>query len=214
MATKTAYVLNNSVLMLNKSFLAVNTCSIQKAIKLVQKERAQIVSTADTFGTAAHIPYTWEEWSMIKAVNTNKVLRTHNKEIIVPEIIRLCYHDKPLRNHITYSRINIFKRDHFTCQYCGAKPGTQFLNIDHVIPRCKGGQTTWENVVLSCFSCNTLKGSSLMHEVRSSKFPKGMSLAVMPVRPKARDIKFSIKHKSWKEWLDSTYWNIELENQN
>ena len=75
----------------------------------------------------------------------------------VPEVIVLAEYDRLPTAAVTFSRRNIFKRDHWTCQYCGAQPGSEELTIDHVLPRSQGGISTWENCVLACVACNKRK---------------------------------------------------------
>lgn len=75
----------------------------------------------------------------------------------VPEVIVLTSYDRLPSNAVTFSRRNIFKRDRFTCQYCGKQPGSEELTIDHVLPRAQGGTSTWENCVLACIECNAKK---------------------------------------------------------
>ena len=75
----------------------------------------------------------------------------------VPEVVALAGYDRLPEAAVAFSRRNIFKRDHYTCQYCGVQPGTEELTIDHVIPRSQGGTSTWENCVLACVACNKQK---------------------------------------------------------
>jgi len=74
--------------------------------------------------------------------------------------------------------------------------------------------TTWENCVLSCTLCNSIKGNRSLHEVTHARFPHGMALNKTPIKPRLRDLRMNIYYESWKQWLDSAYWNVELENQN
>ena len=90
---------------------------------------------------------------------------------------------------------------------CGTAFERNDLNLDHVLPRDRGGQTTWENIVCSCIPCNTKKGNRLPHEA-------GLQLIRKPKRPKWRpfvNISFSRhQHDSWRHFLDLAYWNVEL----
>ena len=113
-----------------------------------------------------------------------------------------------------FSRSNMFLRDMYQCQYCGDVFQHHDLTLDHMIPRAQGGKTTWENCVLCCISCNSIKGNRELYEIRSGKFPHGMVLAKKPIKPRLKDLKMSVYYESWKQWLDTAYWNIELENQN
>jgi 5-methylcytosine-specific restriction endonuclease McrA len=111
------------------------------------------------------------------------------------------------RKEVKFTRHNIFERDKNTCQYCGKHFDKKDLNLDHVIPRDRGGATTWENIVCSCIPCNTRKGNRLPREA-------GMKLLKKPARPKWRPflhITFDAKvHESWRHFIDFAYWNVEL----
>jgi 5-methylcytosine-specific restriction endonuclease McrA len=93
-------------------------------------------------------------------------------------------------------------------------PGSEELTIDHIIPKALGGKTTWENCVLACVECNSVKGSFFMEQVKNKKFPHGMKLLKKPFRPKLKDFKMAMIYESWKNWLSESYWNVELENDN
>jgi 5-methylcytosine-specific restriction endonuclease McrA len=93
----------------------------------------------------------------------------------LPSVIRLRYYIKrPYMVGVTFSKKNVFKRDRFVCQYCGSRG--QEMTIDHVIPKSRGGETCWENVVVACKECNVRKGDRALHEAR-------MSLIRKPKRP-------------------------------
>jgi len=98
------------------------------------------------------------------------------------------------KRHVRFSRFNVFARDKNTCQYCGGKFARSELNLDHVIPRSRGGLSTWENVVCSCFSCNRIKGGRLPRR------PYASDSQAVPARVDAvyaGDIQF----KRYQEWL-------------
>lgn len=92
------------------------------------------------------------------------------------------------------SRQMIYKRDNHTCQYCGS---TSRLTIDHVIPRCRGGEDTWENLVVACSSCNTKKGNTLLEQTN-------MKLARKPKAPYNK-MQFALNHCNIPEWQDYSY---------
>ena len=100
-----------------------------------------------------------------------------------------------------------FERDQNTCQYCGKVCDRKDLNLDHVIPRDRGGPTTWENIVCSCIPCNTRKANRTPSEA-------ALHLIRKPKRPKWRpfvQINFTLyHHDSWKHFIDLAYWNVEL----
>jgi 5-methylcytosine-specific restriction endonuclease McrA len=122
-------------------------------------------------------------------------------------VILLIVYDHMPKKEVKFTRHNIFERDRNTCQYCGKAFDRNDLNLDHVIPRDRGGPTTWENIVCSCIECNTLKANRLPQEA-------GLLLIRKPKRPKWRpfvQITFALKqHDSWKHFIDLAYWNVEL----
>lgn len=132
------------------------------------------------------------------------VARSQNLEIPIPSVVVLKDYVKPVRR-IAFTRFNLFLRDEFMCQYCGAKGD---LTFDHVVPRARGGVTSWENVVAACSPCNLKKGSKSMRAA-------GMSLRKTPCQPSSemlRDMgrKFPPNHLH-ESWLDFLYWDAELE---
>ena len=99
----------------------------------------------------------------------------------------------------------MFLRDKFSCQYCGSN---EELTFDHLLPRSKGGETNWDNVVTACSACNVKKGGKLLKL-------SGMKLAQHPYQPSTEDLHRNGKnfppnylHKSWMDYL---YWDVELE---
>lgn len=132
------------------------------------------------------------------------VVRSQRMEIRVPSVVVLRDFVKP-RKRVAFTRFNLFLRDEFTCQYCGAKND---LTFDHVIPRKLGGVTSWENVVAACAPCNLRKGSKTLREA-------GMKLRTRPVRPESEQLRnlgrrFPPNHLH-DSWLDYLYWDSELE---
>ncbi len=135
------------------------------------------------------------------------MLHSVSLNIRVPQIIVLLFFDRLPKKEVKFTRHNIFERDHNICQYCGRLFDRADLNLDHVIPRDKGGLTTWENVVCSCIRCNTRKGNKLAHEVH-------MALIRKPKCPKWQPFVHLTwggeHHESWKHFVDVAYWNVEL----
>ena len=122
----------------------------------------------------------------------------------LPSVVCLKTYIKPSR-HPAFTRFNVFLRDRFQCQYCASR---EELTFDHVIPRCRGGETTWENVVAACSPCNLKKGSRLSRQA-------GMIPRQMPFQPTVQDLHNNGRqfppnylHESW---LDYLYWDSELE---
>ena len=120
--------------------------------------------------------------------------------ILVPKVLVLSVYDRMPRLEVRFSRRNVFLRDKFTCQYCEKiLPETQ-LNLDHVTPRDKGGRTTWENIVTSCFRCNSRKANKLPHEA-------GMHPRSKPFAPRWRPLfglhENGLADESWRLFLPS-----------
>jgi 5-methylcytosine-specific restriction endonuclease McrA len=131
------------VLVLNATYEPLNVVSVRRAVLLLLKEKAEIVEAA-------------EAW-----------LRSERAALPVPLVIRLVYFVRlPRRFALPLSRRTVLARDHYTCQYCGAQPGRANLTIDHVLPRSRGGETRWDNVVTACGPCNRRKGNRLPEEAR------------------------------------------------
>lgn len=202
-------MLNRKVLVLNKNMAAINIVTMKRAIKLLCKEdgagdpKAYIIDEN-------HQPWTWEEWRELQKMEGSENMQGTFK---IPEIIKVTTFDRVPKKQIHFSRAAIFKRDKNTCQYCGARPGTEELNLDHITPRSKGGETTWENVVCACVECNSLKADKFPEQVRHKKYPNGMPRP-KPQRPTYNMIRGDIQYKSWKQWLAVAYWNCELDNDN
>lgn len=159
--------------------------------------------------------WSWQE--AIKAVFLDRVAVLSEYDVTVrsPRISMRLPSVIALKNYIeanrrpAFTRFNVFLRDRFTCQYCNRRAPAQELTFDHVIPRSRGGRTTWENVVTACTSCNLRKGSRLPRETRL--FPR-----TAPRRPtswelqnRGRTFPPNYLHKSWRDYL---YWDSELES--
>lgn len=198
-------VLNRNVLVLNRLWQAVNICSVKRALTLLFQGHAEVV-WADN---GAFDTYDFNEWRDFSERNPHDADSVHTIRfrIRIPKVVMLLFFDRLPRKEVKFTRHNIFERDGNTCQYCGIVFERRDLNIDHVIPRDRGGATTWENVVCSCIPCNTRKGNRTPSEA-------GMRLVRKPKRPKWRpfvQVTF-IKSgdDSWKHFLDLAYWNVEL----
>jgi len=142
------------VLVLNSTYEPVNVCSIRRAVVLLLKGKAETVEAG------------------------SGVIRSERAVVLSPVVIRLQYYVRvPRAERRRLSRRAILARDGYRCQYCGS---TRHLTIDHVVPRSRGGSTSWENVVTSCAPCNVRKGASLLSEV-------GMSPSRRPNPPRPGD---------------------------
>jgi 5-methylcytosine-specific restriction endonuclease McrA len=190
---------------LNRLWQAINVCTVRRAFTLLCQGHAQVVNGdgANNFFT-----HDFESWSELSQREPEpEMVHTISMKIRVPRVIVLLLFDRMPKKEVKFTRHNIFERDKNTCQYCGKVFDRRDLNLDHVVPRDKGGATTWENIVCSCIACNTRKGNRLPHQVN-------MHLIKKPIRPKWRPfvhITFdSHVHDSWRHFIDLAYWNVEL----
>jgi len=192
-------ILDRATLVLNKSWIAVNVTTVRKAICLVYRGHAKIISP-DTFKT-----YDFNTWIHNGENGGNYYIKTVTLKIRVPEVILLLTYDSIPAQHVPFSRKNIYKRDNYTCQYCGKKFRPEDLTIDHVIPKSKGGETTWENCVLACLWCNMKKGNRTLKEA-------GMKLLRKPEKPKWTTGVIVTKDKiptSWKNFISRTTTSLD-----
>jgi 5-methylcytosine-specific restriction endonuclease McrA len=197
--------LNQQVLVLNRLWQAVNVCSVRRALILLFQGHAQVV-LGDESGDFQTYSFTaWQDFS--RAQPHPECIHTISFKIRVPRVILLLMFDHLPKKEVKFTRHNIFERDKNTCQYCGRSFERKDLNLDHVIPRDRGGPTTWENIVCSCVDCNT-------HKANRTPLEAGLRLIRKPKRPKWRpfvqiNLGFQL-HDSWKHFIDLAYWNVEL----
>ncbi len=198
-------MLDRQVLVLNRLWQAINVCSVRRAFTLLCQGHAQVVNATAGNNFFTHDFESWREVS--EREPEDEMVHTISFKIRVPRVIVLLLFDRMPKKEVKFTRANIFERDKCTCQYCGRVFERRDLNLDHVIPRDRGGLTSWENIVCSCIPCNTRKGNRLPHQV-------GMRLIKKPERPKWRPflhITFDSKvHESWRHFIDFAYWNVEL----
>lgn len=197
--------LNQQVLVLNRLWQAVNVCTVRRALSLLFEGHAQVVMgmSDGSFQT-----FNFNEWTDFSQQEPHPdSIHTISFRVRVPKVILLLFFDRLPKKEVKFTRHNIFERDQNTCQYCGLVFERKDLNLDHVIPRDRGGPTTWENIVCSCISCNTVKANRTPQEA-------GMHLIRKPKRPKWRpfiQVNLGLScHDSWKHFLDLAYWNVEI----
>ncbi len=166
-------VINLPVLVLNQSYEPLNICRVRRAIVLLQYGKAEMLENGAGFIHAA------------------------TRDFPLPSVIRLAYMIKRPRPQRKLTRLEIFHRDQYTCQYCGKQ--THQLTLDHVIPRYRGGEHVWGNVVSACIPCNRHKAGKTPHEA-------GMKLIHQPAPPRG-DSFFYISHRhlqtqsQWQKYL-------------
>ena len=142
--------MDTDVLVLNQDYQPISICSVQRSVKLVFLEKAELLHD-----------------------DPDKVIRTVDDEFSYPSVIRLRRYIRLPYAKIVLSRRNVMKRDRYTCQYCGTKSD---LTLDHVMPRSRGGEDSWENLVTACNHCNVKKGNRTPDEAK-------MPLKLEPYRP-------------------------------
>jgi 5-methylcytosine-specific restriction endonuclease McrA len=183
-------MLNSNVLVLNRSYLPIHVTTVRRAFTLIFQGTALAVGR--DYGT-----FDFESW-MRQSMQRVEAIGTSRGPIRVPRVILLVRFDRVPKRHVRYSRVNIFARDKFTCQYCGVKPHRSELNLDHVIPRSLGGRTTWENVVCCCVDCNRRKGGRTPTQAR-------LDLLRRPAKPRwtpmMNHIGSSVRYEEWRPFL-------------
>jgi 5-methylcytosine-specific restriction endonuclease McrA len=162
------------------SYYPLSLWSWQDAIKAVFLDRVNIVANYDF---AVHSP---------------------SFEMALPSVVSLKSYIRPSR-HPAFTRFNVFLRDRFECQYCGSEND---LTFDHVVPRSKGGQTTWTNVCAACSPCNLAKGNKLPKQARMWPKQAPFVPTVEDLHRNGRKFPPNYLHQSW---LDFLYWDSELE---
>ena len=167
-------MINLPVLVLNQSYEPLNVCRVRRAIVLLYQNKAEMLENGSGF------------------------IHSIDCEFPVPSVIRLAAMIKrPFRLGRKLSRLEIFRRDHYACQYCGKE--TRQLTLDHIIPRYRGGQHTWENVVSACVPCNRRKAGRTPKEA-------GMKLIRQPAQPHDRGSFYIPAHypsarSEWQKYL-------------
>ncbi|MBM3533686.1 MAG: HNH endonuclease [Alphaproteobacteria bacterium] len=175
-----------------------------------------LVLNAD-FRPLSYFPLSLWSWQdAIKAVFMGRVniiheyertVRSPNFEMKLPSVISLKDYIASARRP-AFTRFNVFLRDRFGCQYCGFGFPTQDLTFDHVIPRSRGGRTTWTNVVTACSDCNLLKGNRLPRQSGMHPRTRPYQPTVYQLQENGRAFPPNFLHESWRDFL---YWDSELD---
>ncbi len=169
-------MINLPVLVLNQNYEPLNVCRVRRAVVLLYQERAEMLENGVGF------------------------IHTTNHDFPVPSVIRLpSLIKRPFRTERKLTRLEVFNRDKYTCQYCGKQ--TRQLTLDHVIPRYRDGQHTWENVVSACVACNRRKAGKTPEEAR-------MRLGRLPSPPHRSRLFYIPSHylqtqNQWQRYLPS-----------
>jgi 5-methylcytosine-specific restriction endonuclease McrA len=162
------------------SYYPLSLWSWQDTLKAVFLDRVNIVSEYD------------------------RVVRSPTTTFKLPSVVSLKTYVKPSRTP-AFTRFNVFLRDRFECQYCRSPDD---LTFDHVIPRSRGGQTTWTNVVTACSPCNLRKGGLMPHKAHMHPYHKPVAPTVALLHSNGRQFPPNYLHESWVDYL---YWDAELD---
>jgi 5-methylcytosine-specific restriction endonuclease McrA len=207
-------VLSSSVLVLNRSYVAVRVVNVRCAFVLLYREVAEVIHIEDgryvnyDLGSWCELSQFWiEDASTRPAVGDGDWIRTVSLRIHVPRIVRLLSFDRPPRNTVRLNRKNVFARDGSLCQYCGQSFPNSQLSFDHVKPKSRGGPTSWDNVVTCCLRCNAKKGDRTPQEA-------GMRLRTRPSKPSHHPIlKVKLgnpRYHTWKPFLGQSSHAIDV----
>lgn len=207
----------HDTLVLNKHWIPIHVITWKKSMSLIYQESAHALDRD-------YINYTFKDWLEFSLKNAENYMKVHTPSlaIAVPEIIVLTKYDKLPARDVKYSRENVLHRDKYRCQYCGIKVGDQIktdivfqtlhvkdLTIDHVIPRSKGGNSTWPNVVTCCRACNSIKADR-------TPVQAGMRLIRNPVKPQWLNPVTNARGRtqicvSWRKFMDKIDMEMEKE---
>lgn len=206
---------HGDTLVLNCAYMPINIVSWQEAVCLWVSNKAEIISSYED--RLLNTGYTYvkrleKEWKHRYDEN----LENWQTAMNMPSVIRLYEFVRPKKNlkfYKPFTRANLLERDGKKCQYCGHTLTLSKMTFDHVIPKCQGGLTRWENIVCSCLKCNSKKGGKTPSEA-------GMKLISKPYAPKIADsfdegmisklktVPKLIKNKHWREFI---YFNVEID---
>lgn len=200
-----ARVLEAPCLILNKNWAPIQATTVKEAISLVCKGSAKIIDP-QTFETMDL--FSWNDISRSRMKFGDAAIRSCHLSLVPPEVIVLTNYDKLGERSVVFSRRNIFKRDKYTCMFCGVQPGPSELTIDHLVPRSRKGVSSWTNCVLACFTCNKRKANRTPEEA-------GMKLRRIPKKPSWKtlaQISPRDRKESWEQFISRAYWEVELES--
>ncbi len=163
-------MLDTSVLVLNRVYQPIHVTSVRRAVSLLYQGVARALDEQFRL-------LDFESWAAMAVAVSQEAIHTPTRAIRVPRVVVLVAHAHLPRHRVRFSRLNVYARDESTCQYCGRRLPRSELNLDHVVPRSRGGSTSWENVVCSCVSCNLREGG---------EDPRGGGRAAACARPPVR----------------------------
>jgi len=199
---------HRKVLVLNTGWTPIHITSLKQAIVMLftvydnGNPKARVVDPTRDFQQ-----FDWNEWSKLVPREGEGTIASTCDKFCIPEVILLTEYDKFPNHKVHFSRRQIYRRDSYECQYCGCRPGTEELSIDHVVPRSRGGETTWTNCVLSCVKCNSKKADHPLEQT-------SLKLRKQPKKPQFNLFRGDRKHipTSWSNFISEAYWETEMDN--
>ena len=192
-------MLGGNVLVLNRLWQPVHITTVRRAVCLLYAGRAKALDQD-------YVAYDWCSWTNVlhgSQSGSDEFLQGVTARFRVPRVIQLTRFDRVPRSRVKFTRANIYLRDQYRCQYCGVKGKKPELNIDHMVPRSRGGRSTWDNVVVACLPCNRRKANRLPEEA-------GMFPSRKPKRPRwhptLTPMGAAPPHPQWQPFLEAVYW--------
>lgn len=175
-------MLSAQTLMLDRGYAPLGIVSWEDAVTLLYQGKVEVVAEYD------------------------QEIRSAYTVIKVPAVIRVKHAVTKREKPVKFSRVNVYGRDNYRCQYCGTQCTMKELTYDHVLPRAQGGKTNWTNIVSACFSCNAKKGGRTPEQAR-------MRLLKRPVQPVSTpSVMIPISRNSIPDaWRDYVWWTGDLE---
>lgn len=165
------------------SYFPLSLWSWQDAVKAIFRESVVVISEYD------------------------RTVRSTSCELRLPSVLALKEYIPAARTP-AFTRFNVFLRDRFTCQYCGRPFKAHNLTFDHVIPRSRGGRTSWDNIVAACQCCNTAKGNRMPNQCDLKPLYSPRQPTIFELQESGRKFPPNFLHESWGDFL---YWDTELE---
>ena len=185
-------MLEAEVLVLNRVYLPIRVITARRAFRLLYQGKAHaILPDYSTFD--------FTSW-LSSAPTGPEMIGIGRRHVRLPRVIVLRHYGEVPKHEVRFSRRNVFARDGHRCQYCGVVKSARELNVDHVVPVCAGGPSTWENVVCCCVPCNRRKGSRSPESV-------GMRLLRPPRRPRWHPLHDASRRRphpeDWAHFVDA-----------
>lgn len=166
------------------SYLPLSLWPWQEAVKAIFRDSVNVLSEYD------------------------RIVRSPGLELKLPSVLALKEYI-PAARRPAFTRFNVFLRDHWRCQYCADTFKTSELTFDHVIPKSRGGRSSWDNIVTACRACNLVKGNRMPHECKMHPLVEPYQPTLFELQQQGKMFPPNFLHESWGDFL---YWDTELES--